>query len=231
MLSKILKIVLITPALMAGVFVSTAHTEEQMKPNIHVLTGEGTAKKVNNDIPSAGSRPSAVEQRIPGEIHKHSVGIGIGQTFLRSDFHEHGNDKITPDLYYSYSASYSFDFVANAHWSKHHYQNRDVTIKGLALSIKGKGFQFDAFSPFVLGGFGFYEPQATRNINGVLTKTREQLVFGMNLGVGVELRLNDEYSVGVIAQYHDPFTVRQDNQSDLDGSYMKLLIFGMYTFN
>ena len=211
---------------MAGVFVSDAAlAQQQLKPNIHNLTSDGTAKKVNNDIPSAS------EQRIPGEINKHSIGLGLGQTFLRSDFHDHGTDKITPDFYYNYSASYSFDFMANAHWSKHKYLDRNVTVKGLALSIKGKGFQFDAFSPFVLGGFGFYQPEATRNLNGVLTKTREQLVFGMNLGGGVELRLNSEFTVGVIAHYHDPFDVRQENTSDLEGSYMKLLIMGMYTFN
>jgi opacity protein-like surface antigen len=213
---------------MAGVFVSPSPLsaqEKQMKPNIHNLTNESSAKSVNKNIPSAS------EPRIPGEINKHSIGIGLGQTFLRSDFHDHGTDKITPDIYYNYSASYSFDFTANAHYSKHKYLNRDVTIKGLALAIKGKGFQFDAFAPFVLGGFGFYAPEATRILNGVPTKTRDQLVFGMNLGVGVELRLNSQATVGVIAHYHDPFDVRQEVGSDLEGSYMKLLILGMYTFN
>lgn len=227
MLNKILKIVLITPVLMTGVFVSDASSQEkQMKPNMHQLTSESTAKKVNNDIPSGGS-----ELRIPGAIRKHSVGLGLGQTFLRSDFHDQGTDKITPDLYYNYSASYSFDFMANLHWSKHSYLKQDVTVKGLALAIKAKVFQFDAFSPFFLGGFGFYLPQAHRYQGGVITETREQLVFGMNLGGGVELRLNDEFTIGVIAHYHDPFDVRQENAPDLEGSYMKLLIMGMYTFN
>ena len=114
MLNKILKIVLITPVFMAGVFVSPSLSaqEKQMKPNIHNLTNEASAKNVNNNIPSSS------EPRIPGEINKHSLGIGLGQTFLRSDFHEHGTDKITPDIYYNYSASYSFDFTANAHYSK-----------------------------------------------------------------------------------------------------------------
>jgi opacity protein-like surface antigen len=225
MLNKILKIVILTPALVAGVFVSDVSAQEQIKPNIGALTSDKTAQKVNNDIPEASDRG------IPGDIHKHSLGIGIGQTFLRSDFAEHGTDKITPDIYYNYTASYSFDFVSNLHWSKHKYRGRDVTVKGLALSIKGKGFQFDAFSPFVLGGFGFYLPQATRNLNGTMVETRAQLVFGFNLGAGVELKLNNQASVGVIAHYHDPFDVKQDVGAKLEGSYMKLLILGFYTFN
>lgn len=227
MLNKIFKIVSKAPVLMAGVllFAPTIHAQEkQIKPNIHQLTSDKTAQKVNGDIPEAG-------ERIPGAIHKHSIGLGVGQTFLRSDFADQGNDKITPDLYYTYSASYSFDFVANLHYSKHEYLNRDATIRGLALSIKGKGFQYDAFSPFVLGGFGFYLPGATRITNGVPTETREQLVFGFNLGGGVELRLNNEVSVGVIAHYHDPFDVRQEVGPELEGSYMKLLIVASYTFN
>lgn len=227
MLNKIFKIVSKAPVLMAGVFICAPTVfaqEKQIKPNIHQLTSDKTAQKVNGDIPEAGDR-------IPGALHKHSIGIGVGQTFLRSDLADQGNDKITPDLYYTYSASYSFDFVANLHYSKHEYLNRDATIRGLALSIKGKGFQYDAFSPFVLGGFGFYLPGATRIMNGVPTETREQLVFGFNLGGGVELRLNNEVSVGVLAHYHDPFDVRQEVGPELEGSYMKLLIVASYTFN
>lgn len=212
-----------TPAFLAGVSFS-GEAIAQLKPNIHQLTNEKTAQKVNNSIPDASDR-------IPGSIRKHSLGIGLGQTFLRSDLAENGNDKITPDLYYNYSASYSFDFVANLHYSKHKYIGREATIKGLALAIKGKGFQFDAFAPFVMGGFGFYLPSVKRIQNGELTETRSQLVFGVNVGAGVELRLNDEATVGVIAHYHDPFDVRQDVGAKLEGSYMKLLILASYTFN
>jgi hypothetical protein len=226
MLSKILKnVFIVTHVLLAGVsFSANAFGEDQVKPNIHQLTSDKTAKKVNNEIPDSN-------ERIPGAIHKHSVGIGLGQTFLRSDFASNGNDKITPDFYYNYSASYSFDFIANIHYSKHTFLTRETTIKGLALGIKGKGYQIDAFSPFILGGFGFYLPSVKRMQNGALEDTRTQLVFGANVGAGVELRLNNEVVVGVIAHYHDPFDVRQDSGAKLTGSYMKLLMTASYTFN
>jgi opacity protein-like surface antigen len=227
MLNKVLKIVMITPVLLAGVSFSapSVRAEEQVKPNIHVLTSDNKAKQVNDKIPDSN------ESRIPGDIHKHSLGLGVGQTFLRSDLGDNGNDKITADIYYNYSASYSFDFMANLHWSKHEFMNRTSTIRGLALAIKGKGFQYDAFSPFVFGGFGFYLPAASRIVNGVPTATRDQLVFGVNAGVGVELKLNSQMSVGVIAHYHDPFDLRQEVGGTLEGSYMKLLLTALYTFN
>lgn len=215
-----------TPVLMTGVsFSGLAFGEEaHVRPNIHLLTNERSAKKVNNEIPDSA-------ERIPGKIHKHSLGIGIGQTFLRSTLSENGNDKITPDLYYNYSASHSFDFLANFHYSTHSYLERKATIKGLALAIKGKGFQLDSFSPFVLGGLGFYLPTVKKLQNGVMADTREQLVFGINAGAGFELRLNDEAIIGMIAHYHDPFDVRLEDGSKLEGSYMKILLTALYTFN
>ena len=191
MLSQILKIIRKSPVLMAGVFICTPSLllaeEAQLKPNIHQLTSDKTAKN--------------------------------------------GNDKITPDIYYTYSASYSFDFVANAHYSTHTFLNREATIKGLALAVKGKGFQFDAFSPFVLGGLGFYLPSVKRPQGNDIVETRKQLVFGVNVGAGAELRLNSDVVVGVIAHYHDPFDVRQEVGAKLECSYMKLLILASYTFN
>jgi opacity protein-like surface antigen len=218
---------LLSPVLMAGVSVfGTAFAEDkQQKPNIHVLTSDKAATKVANAI------PEETQERIPGKVHAHSIGLGLGQTFLRSDFGANGNDKITPDLYYNYSASHSFDFVANLHYSEHTYLDKKATIKGFALAIKGKVFQLDAFSPFVMGGFGFYLPSVKRLQSGILTETRTQLVFGVNAGAGVELQLNDKVAVGVLAHYHDPFDVRQDVGSNLEGSYMKLLIIASFTFN
>lgn len=162
-----------------------------------------------------------------GQTHAHSIGIGFGQTFLTGNFNDYGEDKITlPDLFYSYSASHSFDMLVNGHYSSHTYNNRKVTIPGLAVSVKAKLFQFDAFSPFALGGLGFYRPQISEGAY----ESKAKLTFGLNLGFGGDLKLNDMFTVGVLVQYHNPFDVKQDNAKKVEGSYAKLLITGMYTF-
>lgn len=196
----------------------------QMKPNLGKLTSDETAEKVKSDIPSG---PNGF---IPG-LQKHSAGLGIGQTFLRSDFEDNGEDKITIDFYYNYSASYSFDFVANLHFTDHEFRNTETELKGLALAIKGKLYQFDAFAPYALGGFGFYQPQVTQLVNGVLRDSDSKLVFGINFGGGVDLALNERVTVGALFHYHDPFDVKQENGSTVEGSYYKLLLTAMYTFN
>ena len=162
-----------------------------------------------------------------GQPHSHSIGLGLGQTFLNGKFKEYGDDKIAfPDLYYAYSASYSFDFLLNFHASKHEKTNRDVRLMGIVPAIKGKLYQFDAFSPYVLGGLGFYWPKWQQTT----IESDRKIVFGYTLGAGCDLKLNELFNVGVLVQYHDPFDVKQTNQEEVTGSYYKLLITGMYSF-
>src|SRR4051812_36679505 len=56
-----------------------------------------------------------IENTVPGTIHTHSVGFGLGETFLLGQLKDHGDDSITFDALYSYSASYTFDLFIDAH--------------------------------------------------------------------------------------------------------------------
>jgi hypothetical protein len=217
MFKKIKIIKILAPVIiLAGAFSVNAQ-----KPSIKALTSGKSAEKQASHIPSP---------RIMGQLKRHSVGVGIGQTFLKSDFKDNGEDKITWDLFYNYSASHSFDFLANFHISEHEFQSRKTTISGLALGIKAKVYQLDAFSPFLTGGLGFYQPTMTRNLDGNLTKSESKLTFGFHFGGGGELRLNDRVTVGVMGQFHNPFDIRQESQPEVEGSYFKLLLISFYTF-
>ena len=176
------------------------------------------------------NKEEAVSASVDGVINKHSLGIGVGETFLAGDFRDHGDKKITADLYYTYSASYSFDFLANFHFSEHEFLEESVTIPGLVVGIKSRLYQFDSFSPYVLGGMGFYRPFATREVKNKRIQSERKLTFGYHLGGGVDLRLNKKIVVGLIGHYHNPFDVKQENGPELEGAYFKLLITTMYTF-
>ncbi len=167
------------------------------------------------------------------DVNQHSVGVGIGETFLVGDFANQGENSITMDLYYGYSASHSFDVVVNGHYSKHkNADQRKVVLQGLNFGIKAKFYQFDAFSPYGLAGLGFYRPYATRPVtqNGQTTmvESEKKTAFGINLGVGADLRLNRHVEVGVLAHYHNPFDVKQNTGDDTVGSYFKLLLLVSY---
>ena len=161
----------------------------------------------------------------------HSVGFGLGQTFLTGDFGENGEDSITVDVYYKYKASYSFDLMVNTHYSKHEYENKISKLFGMNAGIKGRLYNFDSFNPYVIAGLGFYMPQVKRTIDGVLKESESKLSFGTHIGIGGELELNEKFSVGVLAHYHNPFDVKQGKDPEIEGSYYKLLFTTLYSFN
>lgn len=161
------------------------------------------------------------------EIHKHALGFGLGQTFLMGNLEGKGDDKITADLLYTYTASYSFDLLLNAHVSTHEYKKKAVWLRGYTMSIKGRSYEFDSFSPFLLGGLGFYMPQI-KDSDGVTSDAK--YTFGVNAGAGIDLRLNKKFVTGIMAQYHFPFEVKQDDTQNIRGSYLKLLLTSMYLF-
>lgn len=195
------------------------------KGAIEKLTSKEKAEKVKDEVKRVVSEP-----RIPSGIRKHSLGIGIGQTFVAGDFNDTGEDQITWDLLYNYSASYSFDLLTNFHHSKHKFANQYTQLTSLNLGIKSKFYQIDAFSPYAVGGFGFYAPKVKRVVAGQLQESETKLAFGYHLGIGGDLRLNEKVTVGLLANYHNPFDVKQELGPEVEGRYYKLLITAFYSF-
>lgn len=179
-------------------------------------TTHADEEKATTQAPSGSTR----------EIHKHAIGIGLGQTFLLGQFENYGDNKITGDFLYTYTASYSFDVLVNIHFSDHSFKNKRVKLAGYVMSIKARSYEFDAFSPYVLGGLGFYAPQI---IDGD-EESEIKNTFGFNIGGGVDLRLNEKVIIGLMTQFHKPFEVKQEETSNIRGSYFKLLLTAMYQF-
>lgn len=197
-------------------------SEPEIQKSSLVKEREAEERAANENTLHAGA---------PRKLRQHGLGLGLGQTFLLGNYGKYGDDKITADLFYSYAASYSFDLLVNAHMSEHKQDNERMKVMGLTTSIKGRFVEYDNLSPYFLGGLGFYAPRAKRANDAGQTKWSDQKVtFGLNFGGGVDLRLNENYVVGVLGQMHWPFKVQQDGQSDLKGYYFKLLITGMYLF-
>ncbi len=156
------------------------------------------------------------------KLKVHSIGIGVGQTFLFDDFEDNGDDSITADLFYNYSASHSFDLAVNAHYSRHEQNTKSTTLFGTAVGMKAKLYQVDSFVPVALAGLGFYMPRTTTS--------EKKLVFGYHLGGGAELKLNNKFTLGLLLHYHDPFDVKKSPNPKVEGSYCKLLITTLYSF-
>lgn len=204
-----------------------------LMPVILLVTGISVSAK--SKIEKMTSKETAAESapKITSSsgIHKHSIGIGIGQTFLGGQFAKTGQDKITWDLFYNYSASYSFDLLVNAHHSRQNFGSTYTQLSSLNMGIKSKFYQIDNFSPFAVAGLGFYAPKTKRLVGTQYLESKTNLVFGYNVGLGGDLKLNDKITVGVYGVYHNPFDVKQEIGPSVVGRYYKLLITAFYTFN
>jgi opacity protein-like surface antigen len=193
--------------------------------SIQKLTSNESAQEALEKAEDVTNHP-----RLQAGTKLHSFGIGVGQTFLTGGFDEIGEDKITFDLLYNYSASHSFDLLVDLHHSKHEFRDHYVKLSGLAVGIKAKVYQFDSFAPFALGGLGFYLPKAYRGVNNEMVESDSHLTFGYHFGGGCDLRLNKRMTVGILGTYHNPFDVKQELGPEVEGSYFKLLITTLYTF-
>ncbi|MBA2405814.1 MAG: hypothetical protein H0V66_13645 [Bdellovibrionales bacterium] len=215
-----------SPSSMPNYKIKTPNTKSQLGEDKSV--GAETSQEA--DEPKEEYLGQSNSGASPRRLHQHGLGLGLGETFLLGNYSKYGEDKITLDLLYSYAASYSFDLLVNAHMSEHKDKSERMKVMGLTGSIKARFVEYDNFSPFFLGGLGFYAPQAKREVNGTYEWSDRKVTFGLNFGGGVDLRLNDHYVVGVLGQMHSPFKIEQDEGSDVKGYYFKLLITGMYLF-
>lgn len=204
--------------------IRTPETSQELSPS------QNEKKVTVDEVDGRNSSYQSSNSSAPRRLQQHGLGLGLGETFLLGNYAKHGEDKITLDLFYSYTASYSFDLLVNAHVSEHKDQNEKMKVFGLNSSIKGRFVEYDNLSPYFLAGLGFYAPEAKRTIDNTTKWSDQKVTFGLNFGGGVDLRLNDHYVVGVLGQMHWPFKLQQENQSDLKGYYFKLLITGMYLF-
>ena len=181
-------------------------------------------KNTNDTTQSATNTQNEVTPKASSAFLKQALGIGLGQTLLFGDYADHGADKLAMDLFYQYRASYSFDFLSNFHTStykKGDGQKTDLTA--ITANIKGRLFDFDSFAPYLTGGLGLYWPRVTRFQGSNLLQSEKHLSLGFNAGIGADLQLNENLSFGLAAFYHQPFSVKQDSQASVNGSYMRLM--------
>lgn len=205
--------------LLSGIFLFTVNAQTKIE------------KLTSTDKPVVDSTSNSTASSAPkGALNRHSVGLGFGQTFMVGDFKHTGEDKITFDVFYNYSASHSFDLLVNIHSSKHEFRNYHTSVRGIAPGIKAKLYQFDNFAPYALAGLGIYAPKLRREVNGQIQETKSKMAFGYHVGAGADLNLNSHASVGLLFHLHNPFDVKQDLGPEVEGAYYKLMMLAFYVF-
>jgi len=167
---------------------------------------------------------------IEAPFHRNSIGFGVGQAFLVGDYSHLGDDALTYDLYYAYRASYTFQFLVNAHYNKYETDASSIKTTSINTGIKAKIFDFDSFAPFWSLGVGFYWPQASYLEGTKQISTKKKGVFGVNASIGMDLNLNERFTIGFLTHLHYPFKAKFKNGYELSGGYLKILFLPTFSF-
>jgi len=190
--------------------------------SINQLTSQKTSNKVFSSLPKSSF--STIKWT-------HSAGIALGQTSLLGDMNNNGNNGLGFDAFYGYNASLLFNLYVNFHYSTHSNQQKTIKLPSLTMGIKKNMYHFDSITPFLMGGVGFYRPQVYNNISSdVITKSDAKTVFGINIGTGLDLQLNNQYSLNMLIHYHKPFNSKQENRPDVTGAYLNTIMGLSYLF-
>jgi opacity protein-like surface antigen len=185
---------------------------------------------------SSAEKPSSKKQEYrlpvsPFAPGTHNLSVGVGQVFLLGSLGgEKGyEDAIGPALNYTYGVSDLFAFHSN--FSYHSHSSGDLSIWNLSGGVRANLMYFDQLVPYAAIGLGFYQPSY------ITTDTRatvSSLLFGMQLGTGIDLMISNTVFFGAELNYNTMFdSSKKDSNGttrSLGGAFASFMIHAGLTF-
>lgn len=187
-------------------------------------TTQAKEKKNSSLTDNADSEPFA-----PGT---NNLGFEIGQQFLTGDLGNHYNDSMGWQLHYTYGVSELFSFDSSLGYSSH--SDGQFSVASALAGIRTNLSYYDHLVPYSVLGMGFYRPSFSyKNAAGTGQDTIAPVLFGMHLGVGVDLLVTREIFFGTSLTYHDVIGGERDTPAgklSTGGSYASFLLHAGYSF-
>ncbi|MBC7396883.1 MAG: hypothetical protein H7333_05515 [Bdellovibrionales bacterium] len=183
-----------------------------------------SAREVSN-LPRSSDPTTS---RGPFSPATHNLSLGIGQVFLLGSLSNRFENSIGPEINYTYGVSDLFAFESN--FGYHSHSNGSLSIWNMAAGLRTNLMFFDQLVPFFNVGLGFYHPSFATLNGGSLSG----LLFGLQLGTGIDLLISNQVFFGTRLTYNDMFdSAKKDsngvNQS-LGGSYVSFMVHAGLTF-
>ncbi len=190
------------------------------EPSLGKQSKETTSQARRREEPSAPLSPFA-----PGT---HNLSAGVGQVFLMGDLSDRYENAIGPELHYTYGVSDLFSFHSN--FGYHTHSNGSLSVWNLSGGVRSNLMYFDQLVPFATVGMGFYSPSYTLDNNATVSA----LLFGMQLGTGIDLLVSNTVFFGSRLVYNTMFnaskTASDGSLRSLGGSYLSFMIHAGMTF-
>jgi len=161
----------------------------------------------------------------------HNLSIGVGQIFLMGNLSNSFDNALGTQVHYTYGVSDMFSFESDFGYSSHtNISNGNFSLVNLDTSLRTNLVYFDQLVPFASVGFGFYHPSEALLNNVSLSA----LLFGLEIGGGVDLLLSKKIFFGTRMSYHNMFdsikTASNGVPMPVGGSFLSFMIHAGVSF-
>jgi len=158
----------------------------------------------------------------------HNLSIGVGQIFLMGSLSSNYENSLGTQVHYTYGVSDMFSFESDFGYSSH--SNGNFSLVNLDAALRTNLVYFDQLVPFASVGLGFYHPSQILANNSTLSA----LLFGLQLGGGVDLLLSKKVFFGTRLNYHNMFDstkIASDGKAvAIGGSFVSFMIHAGVSF-
>ena len=159
-----------------------------------------------------------------------NLSLGVGQVFLLGNLGNNYDNAIGPEIHYSYGVSDLFAFESNFGYHSHSRSKADLSVWNLAAGLRSNLMYFDQLVPYATIDLGFYHPSYTYASGATAGTT----LFGLQLGMGIDLLISNTIFFGTALTYNDMFDSTQNDSSGnaetLGGAYLSFMIHAGYSF-
>ncbi len=193
------------------------------------------SSRSNQDTPSPKTKKSKAQAhdddsppKSPFSPGSSNVSLGVGQDFLLGDLGDGYENSLGPEIHYDYGVSDMFAFDAN--FGYHSHSSGQLSIWNLSAGLRSNLMFFDQLVPFAIVGLGFYHPSQTLLNNASVSS----LLFGLQMGGGIDLMLNKQLFFGTSLLYNDMFTSSKKDSNgviqNLGGAFISFMIHLGFTY-
>lgn len=171
------------------------------------------------------NRSNAKPMKIaPFSPDSHNISLSVGQVFLMGDLGSNYSDNLGWRVNYTYGVSDIFGFHSSFGYSNHSDGAYSMTLltSGLRMNLAW----FDKIVPNLDFGLGFYKPSIA--LGSQSDESISPVLFGLHLGPGVDLQLNDQVFFGTSLTFHSIFGTRKITTSgqgvEVGGTFTSFLL-------
>lgn len=131
-----------------------------------------------------------------------NLSLEMGQVFLMGNLGDKYSDAIGTQVHYTYGVSDLFAFDSSLGYSSH--SDGQFAMATALMGVRTNLSYYDKVIPYTIFGLGFYKPSYVYETSAG-QGTLSPLLFGVHLGVGVDLEISHRVFFGASLTLHDIF--------------------------